>query len=93
MRNVTIDEFFSFRDGPEGTFAKQCFDAFDGHNCYCSMKTFSEIKERCDVIERKQQAWMNPIVCDVPPLNSVSIYVDDSVPDGILRGKSDHQAA
>ena len=86
MTDVTVDELFTWRDGPDGTFALKAAKAFGGHHCFCSMKTFSEIKERCDVIERQTQAWMNPVVM-APLLNSVNIHVDDTVPNGIIRGR------
>ena len=86
MRDVTIDELFSWRDGPDGTFAFKAKQAFNGHHCFCSMKTFSEIKERCDVIERNAEAWLNPFVT-LPPINEVNIHVDDTVPNGIIRGR------
>ena len=75
-----------WRDGPDGTFALKAAKAFGGHHCFCSMKTFSEIKERCDVIERQTQAWMNPVVM-APLLNSVNIHVDDTVPNGALSAQ------
>lgn len=82
MRDVTVDEIFTWRED----FGLKAKESFGAHRCYANMKTYAEIKSRCDEIERKTQAWMNPFI-ETPPLNGVMIHIDDSVPDGILRGK------
>lgn len=83
MRDVTVDEIFTWRE----EFGLKAKEAFGSHNCYASMKTYADIKSRCDAIEQRNEVWRIPLV-EMPPMNGITITVDDSVPDGILRGKA-----
>ena len=82
MRDVSIEEVFTWKE----EFGAKAKEAFGSHRCYVSMTTYSDIKERCDVIERRNEIWRIPL-SEMPPLNGVTIEVDESVPDGILRGR------
>lgn len=83
MRDVTVDEIFTWRE----EFGLKAKEAFGSHNCYANNKTYADIKSRCDAIEQRNEVWRIPFI-EMPPMNGVIISIDDSVPDGILRGKA-----
>lgn len=85
LRDVTVDEVFTWRDDSDGTFALKAKDAFGSNHAYANNRTYAEIKERCDAIELRREDYRAPF--DVLPINSFHIHIEDSVPDGILRGK------
>ena len=82
MRDVSVDEMFTWKE----EFGLKAKEDFGSHLCYVNMATYSDIKERCDVIEKRNEVWRNPL-SEMPPWNGVTIEVDDSVPDGVLRGR------
>jgi len=82
MRDVSIDEMFTWKD----EFGLKAKEAFGSHRCYVNMATYSDIKQRCDVIERYNELWRLPLA-ELAPWNGVTIEVDDSVPDGVMRGR------
>lgn len=85
MRDVTVDELFTWKE----EFGLKAKEAFGSHRCYVNTATYSDIKQRCDVIEGQHEVWRLPFV-DMPPWNGVTIEVDDSVPDGVLRGRNEN---
>ena len=84
MRDVTIDELFTWKDDAEGSFALKAAKAFGGHNAYVNHKTYGDIRERCDVIERTSNRYL--FEPPIPQIDSFYVRIDDSIPDGILRG-------
>ena len=77
MRDVTVEELFTWKD----ELARKAKEAFGSHHAYVNKKTYDEIRDRCELRIPCQTVvfWQGS--------NSCHIHVDDSVPDGILRGK------
>lgn len=78
MRNVPIDEVFTWQED----FGLKAKEAFGNHACDASPATMSVIRERCDKIERDNEAyrfWPMPA-----PLNGVVIHEVEGIPDGVV---------
>ena len=78
MRDVTIDELFSWKDSL-GWNAKE----FLGSKAAVSEWTFAEMKNRADVDVSRLEQYRNP---ERPTsLNRIDVVVVNGIPDGILR--------
>lgn len=84
MRDVPIDEVFTWRED----FGRKAKEAFGSHRCYANMKTYADLKARCDIIEQHSEVWRLPLA-EMPPMNGVTITVDEPIPDGVLRGRTE----
>ena len=89
MRDVTIDEVFTWRE----EFGLKAKEAFGGWRVDVSPQTYSELKLRCDRVEREQDPFfehINSVYLGLMPvpLNGISIHMvkPGDVPDGVLRG-------
>ena len=86
VRDVTIDEMFTWRED----MGRQAKEAFGSHVAYANSATYAEVKAKTDVVEKgsnnftSRPQWL-------PPLNGFTIYIDDSIPDGILRGRNNSE--
>lgn len=88
MRDVPIDEMFTWRE----EFGAKAKEAFGGWRVDVSPQTYSELKQRCDRLERGVDPFfehprsiylgLSPV-----PLNGIRIHMIKSgeVPDGVLR--------
>ena len=83
MRDVTIDEVFTWHE----EFGQKAREAFGGSYCDVNPQTYSELKQRCDRLERAADPFFERLSPPVP-LNGVHIHcvTDRMIPDGILRG-------
>lgn len=78
-RNVSIDEVFTWR-GDLGSKAKE---AFGGDWCDVSPQTFSDIKERCERIDRENSVYRN-FDMSPEPMNGIYLHMVYGLPDGVL---------
>lgn len=79
MRDVTIDELFSWKD----EFSKNAAELL-GRAADVNPMTYLELKGRCEEVVRRESIWARPLE-ENPPLNSLIVHVVTSIPDGILR--------
>jgi hypothetical protein len=79
MRDVTVDEIFTWKDD----LALKAKEAFGGHHAYANEQTYGVIRSRCSENPATWPNWLQ----NIKPINSFQIHIDNSVPDGILRGK------
>ena len=94
MRDVPIDEIFTWRE----EFGLKAKEAFGGWRADVSPQTYSDLKLRCDRLEREVDPFFEHARSLAPvPLNGIVVHVvkPGEVPDGVLRGctcgkESDH---
>ncbi len=81
MRDVTIDEVFTWCE----EFGAKAKEAFGGWRVDVSPQTYSDLKQRCDRLEREA----DPFFANVSPvpLNGIQVHMVKSgeVPYGVLR--------
>ena len=86
MRDVSIDEVFKWKED----FGAKAKDAFGGRRVYVSPQTFSDLKSRCEKLDRELDPFFERgNLSSAPvPLNGIRVYMVrvGEVPDGILRG-------
>jgi hypothetical protein len=71
-RAVPIDEVFTWKED----FGKKAKEAFGGHNVDVSPQTFSDLKQRCDLIERDDNPYFERrIVQPSVPFNGINVHV------------------
>ena len=85
MRDVTIDEVFTWRED----FGVKAREAFGGQRVDVSPQTFSDLKVRCDRLDREFDPFFERLRSLAPiPMNGITIHTvrQGEVPDGLLRG-------
>jgi hypothetical protein len=85
MRDVSIEEVFTWRD----EFGVKAKEAFGGWNVGVSPQTYSDLKQRCDRLDREVDPFFEHVLSLLPvPLNGIRIHMvkTGEVPDGMLRG-------
>lgn len=83
MRDVSIDEVLTWRED----FGRKAEEAFGGRLVEVSPQTFSDLKDRCERLDREADPFFENLG-GVVPFNGIRIYVVKvgEVPDGVLRG-------
>lgn len=85
LRDVSIDEVFTWRE----EFGQKAREAFGGPNCDVSPRTYSDLKSRCDRLEREVDPFFERgNLSSAPvPLGGIKIHMvkQGEVPDGVLR--------
>jgi hypothetical protein len=84
MRDVSIEEVFTWRE----EFGVKAKEAFGGWRVDVSPQTYSELKQRCDRLDREADPFFEHIRSLMPvPLNGITVHVvkTGDVPDGVLR--------
>lgn len=79
---MTVDELFALRSDLAAEIKKR----FGSHTVEVSSATYSEIKSRCDSIERDNELY-RLLPLEQRCLNLVYIRVNNEVPDGEIRGE------
>lgn len=84
MRDVTIDEVFTWRE----EFGLKAKEAFGGWRVDVSPQTYLDLKQRCDRLEREADPFFENVRSLMPvPLNGIQVHMVKAgeVPDGVLR--------
>jgi hypothetical protein len=84
VRDVTIDEVFTWRE----EFGIKAKEAFGGWQVDVSPQTYSDLKDRCDQLDREADPFFEHIPSLSPvPLNGINVHMVKigEVPDGVLR--------
>jgi hypothetical protein len=86
MRDVPIDEVFTWKE----EFGSKAKEAFGSDQVDVSPRTYSDLKQRCDMIEREIDPFFEHCRSLLPyeaPLNGIMIHMVrvGEVPDGVLR--------
>jgi hypothetical protein len=81
-RDVSLDEVFTWRED----FLTQALAAFGGTDCDASPQTYSDLKERCEDLDRKADPFFEHLPMPAP-LNGILVHMvkPGDVPDGVLR--------
>ena len=85
IRDVGIDEVFTWRE----EFGIKAKEAFGGWKVDVSPQTYSDLKQRCDRLDREVDPFFECIRSLTPvPLNRIVVHMvkPGEVPDGVLRG-------
>ena len=77
---ATIDQVFEW--GEE--LGRKAKEIFGSHRVEVSLQTFFDMQKRCSRIEIKDEDCR--FLPAPQPLNSISVYINPEVPDGIVRG-------
>lgn len=83
MRDVSIDEVFTWRD----EFGAKAKEAFGGWFADVSPQTYSDLKQRCDRMDMEADPFFEHIRSLMPvPLNGITVHMvkTGEVPDGVL---------
>jgi hypothetical protein len=84
MRDVSIEEVFTWRD----EFGVKAKEAFGGWRVDVSPQTYSDLKQRCDRLDREADPFFEHIRSLTPvPLNGITVHMvkTGEVPDGVFR--------
>lgn len=84
-RDVLLDEVFTWRED----FGRKAKEAFGGPNCDVSPQTYSDLKLRCDKLDRELDPFFEHVrsLQSSPPPGAITVHMvkQGDVPDGVLR--------
>lgn len=83
IRDVSIDEVFTWKED----LIPKAREAFGGLKCDVSPQTYSDLKVRCDKLDRGADPFFEH-VRNLVSVNGITIHMvkQGEVPDGVLRG-------
>ena len=71
MRDVTIDEVFTWRE----EFGVKAKEAFGGWRVDVSPQTYSDLKQRCDRLEREVNPFFEKFLPESVPFNGIKVHM------------------